>query len=70
MALGLGVPFAVVLSKTDLLEKGGGGSQDGTETALRQVERWLTGPGIYRVPMRVRNEDEAITAAANFFTDR
>ncbi|XP_035691368.1 GTP-binding protein 2-like [Branchiostoma floridae] len=64
LALALKLPIFIVISKTDLC------SAAVTERTLKQVERVLKSPGCNRIPLRIENEDDAITAAANFNTDR
>ena len=63
-ALALGVPIFVVVSKVDqcgarLLER-----------TVRQLEKLLKSPGCKKVPFRVETEDDALTAAASFRSER
>jgi len=63
-ALALGVPTFVVVTKVDTCRA------TQVERTLRQLERTLKGPGCRKVPLRVETEDDAVTAATNFNTER
>lgn len=63
-ALALGVPTFVVVTKVDACRA------TQAERTLRQLERTLKGPGCRKVPLRVETEDDAVTAATNFNTER
>ncbi|XP_041351929.1 GTP-binding protein 2-like [Gigantopelta aegis] len=59
-AMALRVPVFVVVTKIDLCRS------VMVEKALRQLELILKGPGCKKVPIRIKTEDDAITAASNF----
>ncbi|XP_060068959.1 GTP-binding protein 2-like [Ylistrum balloti] len=63
-ALALNVPIFVVISKIDMCRK------FLMERTVSQLEKILKSPGCKRVPLRIKTEDDAITAATNFDTDR
>jgi len=58
-ALALDVPVFVVVTKVDQCRR------PVLERTLTQLEAILKSPGVKRVPLRVHNEDDAITAASN-----
>ncbi|PAA81204.1 hypothetical protein BOX15_Mlig006741g2 [Macrostomum lignano] len=58
LAVGLQVPFIVVITKIDLCDHG---------PVLASVEAWLKATGNKRVPLVVQTKDDAITAADNIF---
>ena len=60
IAIALGVPVFVLISKIDICRK------SIVNRTLEQLERILKSPGCKKVPMIVRNEDDAITAASTF----
>ncbi|OWF43546.1 GTP-binding protein 2-like [Mizuhopecten yessoensis] len=64
LALALNVPIFVVVSKIDMCRK------YLMERTVSQLEKILKSPGCKRVPMRIKTEDDSITAATNFDTDR
>ena len=59
-AMALRVPVFVVVTKIDLCRS------LMVEKALRQLELILKGPGCKKIPIRIKTEDDAITAASNF----
>ena len=63
-ALALGVPIFVVISKVDMCPA----SQ--VEKTVKQMEKILKSPGCKKVPMRIECDDDAVTAASNFHTER
>lgn len=40
------------------------------ERTVSQLEKILKSPGCNRVPLRIKSEDDAMTAAANFNSER
>ncbi len=40
------------------------------ERTVKQLEKLLKSPGCKKVPFRVEGEDDAVTAASTFHTDR
>ena len=40
------------------------------ERTVKQMEKILKSPGCKKVPFRVENEDDSITAAQNFHSER
>ncbi|XP_067681273.1 GTP-binding protein 2-like [Haliotis asinina] len=63
-ALALGVPVFVVVSKVDqcrhvLIER-----------TVKQLEKILKSPGCKKIPVRILNDDDAITCASNFDTEK
>ncbi|XP_059163773.1 GTP-binding protein 2-like [Physella acuta] len=63
-ALALDVPVFVVVNKVDVCRPAM------LEKTLTQLEEILKSPGVKRVPMRVCNSDDAITAASNLETKK
>ena len=63
-ALALRVPIFVVVSKVDQCRP------QQVERCVRQVERLLKSPGCKKIPFRVENEDDAVTAASSFHSER
>lgn len=59
-ARALDVPVFVVVSKIDMCP------ESLMEKTIKQLEKILKSPGCNKVPFRVMNEDDAITAATNF----
>jgi GTPase len=64
LALALGVPIFVVISKIDMCR------QIQVDRTLKQLERLLKGPGCKKVPFRIHNESDATTAANIFHDER
>lgn len=64
LALAVGVPIFVVVSKIDLCR----GCQ--VERTIKQLEKILKSPGCKKVPYRVEADDDAVTAAATFHSER
>ncbi|WAR18779.1 GTPB2-like protein [Mya arenaria] len=62
-ALALKVPIFVVVTKVDMCRK------FFIEKTVSQLEKILKSPGCKKIPVRIANEDDAITAAQNFDTD-
>ncbi|XP_005099040.1 GTP-binding protein 2 [Aplysia californica] len=58
-ALALDVPVFVVVTKVDMCRLAV------LERTLSQLEQILKSPGVKRVPIRIKNPDDAITAASN-----
>lgn len=63
-ALALGVPVFVVITKIDMCRR------FMIERTVSQLEKILKSPGCNRVPLRIKSEDDAMTAAANFNSER
>ncbi|XP_052769653.1 GTP-binding protein 2-like [Mya arenaria] len=63
-ALALKVPIFVVVTKVDMCRK------FFIEKTVSQLEKILKSPGCKKIPVRIANEDDAITAAQNFDTDK
>ena len=63
-ALALAVPTFVVVTKIDMVRA------VQVERTLNQLERLLKGPGCRKIPIRVESEDDAVTAATNFTSER
>lgn len=63
-ALALKVPVFVVVSKIDMCRK------FMIEKTISQLEKILKSPGCRKIPVRINSEDDAITAAQNFDSDR
>ncbi|KAH3846837.1 GTP-binding protein 2-like [Dreissena polymorpha] len=63
-ALALKVPIFVVVTKIDMCRK------FLIEKTVSQLEKILKSPGCKKIPLRIDTEDDAITAAQNFDTDR
>ncbi|XP_055956923.1 GTP-binding protein 2 [Patella vulgata] len=63
-ALALGVPVFVVVTKVDMCRK------FMIEKTVKQLEHILKSPGCKKIPMRIENEDDAITAATSFDTQK
>ena len=63
-ALALGVPVMVVVNKVDLCPS------DRVERILCQLETMLKSPGCQKIPVRVNNDDDIITVASNFDSNR
>ena len=64
LALALKVPIFVVVTKIDLCRS------CQVERTIKQLERILKSPGCKRVPYRVELEDDVITAAETFHSER
>lgn len=58
-ALALNVPVFVVINKVDMCRPAV------LERTLLQLEQILKSPGVKRIPIRIENSDDAITAAGN-----
>ncbi|XP_074663149.1 GTP-binding protein 2-like [Tubulanus polymorphus] len=63
-AIALGVPVFVVINKIDMCRA------SGINRTVEQLERLLKAPGCKRVPFTIKTEDDAITAASSFSTDK
>ncbi|ESO96458.1 hypothetical protein LOTGIDRAFT_159869 [Lottia gigantea] len=63
-ALALGVPVFVVVTKVDMCRK------FVIEKTVKQLEHILKSPGCKKVPMRIENDDDAITAATTFDSEK
>lgn len=63
-ALALKVPVFVVVTKIDMCRK------FMINKTITQLEKILKSPGCKKIPVRVDSEDDAITAAQNFDSDR
>ncbi|KAL4238582.1 GTP binding protein [Mactra antiquata] len=63
-ALALNVPIFVVVTKIDMCRK------FMIEKTVTQLEKILKGPGCKKIPVRIDSEDDAITAAQNFESNR
>ena len=63
-ALALKVPVLVVVTKIDMCRK------FMIEKTISQLEKILKSPGCRKIPVRVGSEDDAITAAQNFDSER
>lgn len=63
-ALALKVPVIVVVTKIDQCKK------VVVEKLISQLDKLLKSPGCSKIPVRVSDEDDAITAATNFASER
>ena len=63
-AIALKIPICVVVTKVDVC------SPAVVSRTLEQVQRTLKSPGCNKVPVVIRNEDDVVSAAANFKSDR
>lgn len=63
-ALALGVPVFVVVSKVDQCR------HILTERTVKQLEKILKSPGCKKIPVRIQSDDDAITCASNFDTEK
>lgn len=62
--MALKVPVFVVVTKVDVCRK------FMIEKTVSQLEKILKSPGCKKIPVRIESEDDAITAAQNFDSDR
>ncbi|KAK3094036.1 hypothetical protein FSP39_023275 [Pinctada imbricata] len=63
-ALALNVPIFVVVTKIDMCRR------FMIEKTVSQIEKILKSPGCKKIPLRIKTDDDVITAAANFDDDR
>jgi GTPase len=63
-AIALKIPICVVVTKIDVCPPAV------MARTLEQVQRTLKSPGCNKVPMLIKNEDDVVSAAANFKSDR
>lgn len=63
-ALALKVPVFVVITKIDMCRK------FIIQKTVTQLEKILKGPGCKKIPVRIESEDDAITAAQNFDSEK
>lgn len=61
LALALGVPLAVVITKVDVCPP---------DTAFQPVEEWLASPGVRRKPLYVTSAADARSAAEKIHSSR
>ena len=64
MALALGVPVFVVVTKIDMAPG------NVLQETMRLLQRILRSPGVRKIPLLVQNNDDVITCATNFTSER